>query len=91
MDTVEVSGDKARLPPVVTGTVTRISRYGKERAYVLHPDDFHRLTELESLAAAALRLPALTVSDTAASAHLDEDTPGASLTDPTALKALLRA
>ncbi|MGI8576247.1 MAG: hypothetical protein ACR2MA_13195 [Egibacteraceae bacterium] len=56
---------------------------------MLHPDDFHRLAALHELAASALDLPSLELSAAAVDAHHEESTPGRSVTDPRALKALL--
>lgn len=36
-----------------------ISRYGKERAMLIHPDDFHRLDELDRMLAEVAELPSL--------------------------------
>jgi hypothetical protein len=46
-----VSGNEVRVPDPQAGEVTVISRYGKERAMLVHPDDFHRLDELDRMLA----------------------------------------
>jgi hypothetical protein len=56
---------------------------------VPHPDDFHRLAALDELANGALALPSFELSAAAVNAHHEESTPGRSVTDPRALKALL--
>ena len=47
----KLSGNEVRVPDPVPGEAAVISRYGKERAIVLHPADFNRLNELEQLIA----------------------------------------
>lgn len=91
MNAVIVASDRVRVPEPKPGTATAVHRYDTERAFVLHPDDFHRLTALESFVAAAVALPPLELSDAALAAHRDESAPGESVTDPDALKALLGA
>ena len=39
----QLLGNQVREPEPVQGGVAVISRYGKERAIVIHPNDFHRL------------------------------------------------
>lgn len=89
MNTVTVASDQVRVPEVRVGTATAVRRYDKERAFVLHPDDFRRLTALEELAAAALESPPIELSDAAIAAHRDESAPGTTITDPDTLRALL--
>lgn len=89
MQTVTIPSGRVRLPEVTAGVATVVRRYDKERAYVLHPDDFRRLAALEELAAAALATPRIHLSDAALAAHRDEDTAGPTITDPAALHALL--
>lgn len=89
MDTFIVASDKVRVPDLAPGTAAAVHRYHQERAYLLHPADFHRLAALEQLAASALALPPLTLSPAAISAHVSEGSPGTSITDPARLAALL--
>lgn len=89
MHHIDVPGDRVRLPEAAEGTATVVRRYAKERAVVLHPNDFHRLSELDAFIAAAAALPALPLSDLAIRLHGEAETPSASVTDPVALRALL--
>jgi hypothetical protein len=89
MDTEVVPSDQVRFPRLRPGTATAVHRYDKERAFVLHPDDFHRLAALDELAVSALGLPSFELSAAAVNAHHEESTPGRSVTDPHALKSLL--
>ncbi|MGH2861393.1 MAG: hypothetical protein ACRDLT_07785 [Solirubrobacteraceae bacterium] len=81
----QLSGNEVRVPDPVQGEAAVISRYGKERAIVLHPSDFHRLTELEQLLGAAAELDPIELSDEAIRAHREEDAPGEPVTDPAIL------
>ncbi len=91
METVVVPSDRVRFPELRPGTATVVHRYDKERAFVLHPADFHRLAALDELAASALALPSFELSAAAVAAHREESASGESVTDPRALKALLGA
>lgn len=84
-----IPSDQVRVPAVSAGVAAAVRRYDKERAFVLHPDDFHRLTALEDLAATVLELPLIELSAAAIDAHREETGPETSVTDPVALKALL--
>ncbi len=44
-----LSGNQVRVPDPQAGEVIVISRYGKERAMLIHPDDFHRLDRLDRM------------------------------------------
>lgn len=83
-----VSGNEVRVPDPQAGEVTVISRYGKERAMLIHPDDFHRLDELDRMLAEVAELPSLEPAPEALRAHLEEGTPGEPITDPAVLAAL---
>jgi len=83
-----VSGNEVRVPDPQAGEVTVISRYGKERAMLIHPDDFHRLDELDRMLAEAAGLTPLKPSPEALSAHLEEGAPGEPITDPAVLAEL---
>jgi hypothetical protein len=83
-----VKGNDARVPPLDPGEASVIERYGKERAIVLHPDDFRRFLELEELVESATRLEPLVLSEEAVRAHREEGTPGRAVTDPSMIKAL---
>lgn len=89
MDTVVIAGDQVRVPDQTPGTATAVRRYDNERAFVLHPDDFHRLVALEDLVASALELDPLALTDAAVAAHFDESSPGEPVTDPAQINALL--
>lgn len=83
-----ISGNEVRVPDPVPGEAAVISRYGKERAIVLHPADFNRLNELEQLIAAAAALEPIVLSEEAIRAHAEEGTPGEPITDPALLAEL---
>jgi hypothetical protein len=80
-----VTGNDVRIPDPQTGEVTVISRYGKERAMLVHPNDFHRLDELDKLLAEVSDLTPVEPSAEAVRAHIDEGTPGKPITDPAKL------
>lgn len=89
MHTEAITGDQVRIPDATVGTATAIQRYGKARAYLLHPDDFHRLSALDALVTSALVLDPITFSEAAARAHADESTAtGSAITDPQLLDTL---
>lgn len=77
-----ISANDARVPTTDPGEATLIERYGKERAIVLHPEDYHRLSELEELIEEAVRLAPVKLSEEAIRAHREEGSPGEPLTDP---------
>lgn len=80
-----ISGSQVRVPDPVPGEAAVISRYGKERAIVIHPSDFHRLAALERLIGTAAALDPIELSDEAILAHREEGAPGDSVTDPAVL------
>jgi len=81
----QISGNEVRVPDPVPGEAAVISRYGKERAIVIHPSDFHRFTELEQLVGTAATLDPVELSDEATRAHREEGAPGDPVTDPAVL------
>jgi hypothetical protein len=81
----QISGNEVRVPDPVPGEATVISRYGKERAIVIHPSDFHRLTELEQLLGTAAALDPIELSAEAIRAHREEGASGDPVTDPAVL------
>ncbi len=84
----KISGNEVRVPDPKPGEATVISRYGKERAIVIHPSDFDRLSDIERLLADAAALEPLVLSEEAKRAHSDEGTPGEPITDPATLAEL---
>jgi len=80
-----VSGNEVRIPDPKPGEVAVISRYGKERAMLVHPADFDRLKHLDLLLTEVARLEPMDFSAEAIRAHREEDTPGEPITDPAAL------
>jgi PHD/YefM family antitoxin component YafN of YafNO toxin-antitoxin module len=88
LTTKSVSGNEVRIPDPEAGKATVISRYGKERAMLIHPADFNRLTELERLLEDAAKLEPMAFGTEAVRAHIEEDTPGKPITDPTVLAKL---
>ncbi len=83
-----LSGNEVRVPDPKVGEVTVISRYGKERAMLIHPDDFHRLDELDRMLAEVSDLAPLPPSREALRAHIEEGTAGEPITDPAKLAEL---
>jgi PHD/YefM family antitoxin component YafN of YafNO toxin-antitoxin module len=77
-----------RVPDPVPGEATVISRYGKERAIVIHPSDFNRLNQIEELLTAAATLEPIALSEDAIRAHAEEAAPGEPITDPAVLAEL---
>ena len=78
----------ARVPSVPVGTALVFTRYDEEKAVVLHPQDFHRLSALDhDLEELASDRPVL--SDLALEAHALEDRPGTSVEDPEEIRTLL--
>ena len=53
-----------------------------------HPEDFHRLRDLEQLAQEAALLEPVGLSKEAIRAHREEGTPGEPVTDPSVLAEL---
>ena len=84
----KISGNQARVPDPRPGEATVISRYGKERAIVIHPLDFDRLNKLEELLTGAAALEPITLTRQAVRAHAEEGTPGEPITDPAVLAEL---
>ncbi len=79
---------EARVPAVPPGTAIVFTRYDEEKAVVLSPEDFHRLSALDhDLEELASDRPEL--GELALKAHAIEDTPGAPIEDPDEIKALL--
>lgn len=85
LKTKAVSGNAVRIPEPEPGEVTVISRYGRERAMLIHPTDFHRLQDLDRLLGAVSELDSTVPSSDALAAHREEDTPGKPVTDPALL------
>lgn len=79
----------ARVPTPQPGTALVFTRYAEAKAVVLHPEDFNRLSALDS-GLEELSSERLTLSDLAAKAHALEDAPGTPVENPDEIKALLR-
>ena len=78
----------ARVPSVPVGTALVFTRYDEEKAVVLNPQDFHRLSALDhDLEELASDRPEL--GELALKAHALEDTPGTPVEDADEIKALL--
>ena len=86
--TKRVDGNQVRIPDPEVGAATVISRYGKERAMLIHPEDFHRLEAFERLLDESSRLGPIEPSAEASRAHREEGAPGAAITDPATLDEL---
>lgn len=85
LKTRTVSGNEVRIPDPQPGEVTVISRYGKDRAMLVHPTDFGRLNDLDQLLVEVSQIEPITLSEDAIRAHREEDTSGKPITDPTLL------
>jgi hypothetical protein len=81
LKTRTVSGNEVRIPDPQPGEVTVISRYGKDRAMLVHPTDFGRLNDLDQLLVEVSRIEPITLSEDAVRAHREEDTPGEPITN----------
>jgi hypothetical protein len=80
-----IRGNEVRIPDPKLGEVAVISRYGKQRAMLVHPTDFDRLEHLDQLLTEVALLEPIVISPEAIRAHRDEDTPGEPITDPALL------
>jgi hypothetical protein len=80
-----IRGNEVRVPDPTPGEVDVISRYGKERAMLIHPTDFHRLDDFDRLLDEVAELGPFTPSPDAMRAHREEDTPGEPIVDPALL------
>jgi hypothetical protein len=85
LKTRAISGNEVRVPDLEPGEVAVISRYGKERAMLIHPTDFHRMDDFDRLLAEVSRLDPIAMSPDAIDAHREEDTPGEPIVDPNLL------
>jgi hypothetical protein len=85
LKTRTVSGNEVRIPDPRPGEVTVISRYGKDRAMLVHPTDFGRLNDLDQLLVEVSQIEPMALSADAIRAHREEDTPGKPITDPALL------
>lgn len=85
LKTKTIGGNEVRIPDPQPGEVAVISRYGKERAMLVHPIDFHRLSDFERLLAEVSQLEPVSLSADAVRAHREADTPGEPITDPALL------
>lgn len=88
MDIEATKGDAVRIPEPKPGVATAVHRYRDERAVILHPTDFHRLAEVERLVTELSSFEPIELSDAAAKAHDESDTPGAPITEPAMLDEL---
>lgn len=88
LETERRDSSTARVPDVSRGHAIIVTRYDRDRAVVLHPDDYRRLTALdEALAevASARPLP----SEAALAAHAAEDELLGAVEDPQEIEKLL--
>jgi hypothetical protein len=85
LKTRKIEGNEVRIPDPQPGEVAVISRYGRERAMLFHPVDFHRLSDFERFLAEVAQLEPVSLSSDAVRAHREEDTPGEPITDPARL------
>ena len=76
------------MPSVPVGKALVFTRYDEEKAVVLNPQDFHRLSALDHDLEELSSDPPL-LSELALKAHALEETPGTPVEDPNQIKALL--
>jgi PHD/YefM family antitoxin component YafN of YafNO toxin-antitoxin module len=86
-ETKLVDAASVRVPSVETGSAVVVTRYRKEQVVMLHPEDFHRLAELE----ASLDDIAAPIEASARSKqlHAQESYAQGPMEDPDALRAFL--
>jgi hypothetical protein len=78
----------ARVPSVPPGTAIVYTRYDEEKTVVMNPQDFHRLTALES-DLAEIAIARIDISALALKAHALEDTPAKTIEDASQIRSLL--
>lgn len=91
MEIEAVSGNSVRIPKPRPGRAALVRRYREERAVILHPRDFRRLADLESLVIELSALETIEPSELARRAHVESDTAGSPTTDPAKLEVLFGA
>lgn len=82
------SSDSVRIPVPKQGVVTKVQRYKKDRAVIVHPSDFERLELLDSLLAEVSTAPPLRGSELADRLYIEESTPGGEITDAETVRRL---
>ena len=88
IETEQRDSSTARVPEVSRGHAIVFTRYDRERAVVLHPDDYRRLAALdEALAAMTSERPV--PSEAALAAQAAEDEPLGAVEDPREIEKLL--
>ena len=87
MRKVTIPSSEARLPALSIGVATVVNRYDEESAVLLHPRDFYRLEEVDSLMNEVVPHPKK-LSEVEKSAYFDLETPGNAITDPAILSEL---
>jgi PHD/YefM family antitoxin component YafN of YafNO toxin-antitoxin module len=88
LETERQDASAARVPRVQQGKAVVVTRYDEEKAVILHPEDFRRLSELErDLEDIARTRPEM--SDLALKALALEDVPGSPVEDPEQIRSLL--
>ncbi len=88
IETERRDSSEARVPAVASGHAVIVTRYDEEKAVIMNPEDFHRLTALEDalLMATASRV---VMSELVLKAHQLEDEPGVAIEDAVEIRALL--
>ena len=88
IETERRESSAARVPSVPPGKAIVVTRYAEEKAVVLNPEDFRRLSaldhDLEELATERRAMSSLVLE-----AHAIEDTPGTPVEDPSEIRAIL--
>lgn len=80
---------RARVPPVPEGHAVVYTRYDEDKAVVVHPRDFERLSALARDLDELGEVDRLAMTDLAARAHALEEASGPTLEDPNAIRSLL--
>lgn len=88
MDIEATKGDAVRIPEPKPGIATAVHRYREERAVILHPNDFHRLADVERLVTELSSFEPIEPSAATVKAHIDSDTPEGPITEPATLDEL---
>ena len=88
IETERRESSSTRVPTVASGHALIVTRYDEEKAVVMNPEDFHRLTALEE-ALALVTASRTSMNDLVLKAHRLEDEPGVPIEDPDELRTLL--
>lgn len=71
-----IQSNDVRVPTPQVGVATHVTRYNEDKVVFLHPVDFQRLSEVESLLEEISRSEIPAPSQAAIDAHRELETPG---------------